>query len=247
MRHEMYEHIYRVERTHWWYVGRRKIVFEWVLGLLADHPASRVLDVGCGTGFNIEYLQAAGYERVVGLDVSSEALSFCRLRGLEHLVCGDGTDPPLQPESFDVILALDMIEHLVDDVSALRALGHLLRSGGSLVVFAPAFQFLWGLQDVVSHHRRRYTARELGRKLAQAGLDVVKLSYANMYLFPLILIGRLVLRLFGNRIRGTSENDLHPGWSNGLLQSIFASERFLLRHVDLPFGVSVLCIATKTA
>jgi SAM-dependent methyltransferase len=241
----MYEHIYRVEQAHWWYVGRRRIVFEWVIKLLADHPLPGVLDVGCGTGFNIEALHATGYEHVVGLDLSSEALSFCRLRGLESLVCGDGANPPLNPESFEVILALDMIEHLADDVSALRALGRLLKPGGSLVVFVPAFQFLWGLQDEVSHHYRRYTARELGQKLSLAGLDVVKLSYANMFLFPLILVGRLVLRLFGNRIRGTSENDLHPGWSNGLLQAIFASERFLLRHVDLPFGVSVLCVATK--
>jgi SAM-dependent methyltransferase len=245
MKHEMYEHIYGVERGHWWYVARRAIVFEWLLGLLVDHAAPRVLDVGCGTGFNLECLREAGYDRAVGLDLSSEALAFCQSRALPCLIQGDGVCPPLRDGSFDVILALDMVEHLPDDARALAAFARLLKPGGSLVLFVPAFRFLWGLQDEVSHHYRRYTAGELRGKVATAGLSIRKLTYVNAFLFPLILGGRLVLRLLGNEIRGVSENDLHPGWSNGLLQAIFAAERPLLRHVNLPFGVSLFCIATK--
>ena len=241
----MYGHIHKLEETHWWYVARRQIVFEWVLGVLDDYPAPSVLDVGCGTGFNIAYLRAAGYDRVVGLDFASEALAFCRSRNLPYLVCGDGASPPLRHESFDVVVALDLIEHLEDDVYALRELARVLKPGGSLILFVPAFNLLWGLQDQVSHHYRRYTAGELEEKLRTAGLGVVKLTYANMFLSPLILAGRLVLRLFGNRIRGTSENDLHPAWSNRFLQAVFAAERPLLRHIDLPFGVSLFCIARK--
>jgi 2-polyprenyl-3-methyl-5-hydroxy-6-metoxy-1,4-benzoquinol methylase len=245
MKTEMYRHIYEIERVHWWYVARRKIVFDWVFRVLANYSGPRILDVGCGTGFNVEYLQTRGHSRVMGLDFSAEALTFCRSRNLTNCVCGDATRIPLRQETFDVIMAWDMIEHLEDDRQALREFARLLRHGGSVIIFAPAFNFLWGLQDEVSHHRRRYTAGELRQKLKAAGLSVKKLTYANMFLFPLIWAGRMVLRLTGNDIQGTSENDLSPDWSSGLLQAIFSAECPLLRYVDFPFGVSLLCVAEK--
>lgn len=246
MQKEMYQHIQNVEQNHWWYVARRKIIFDWVLQTLAGYSAPKILDIGCGTGFNIEHLQAHGYKQVTGLDFSVDALNFGRSRCLTHQVCSDGTRPPFSGESFDVILALDLIEHLADDVQTLQELERLLKPNGSLIIFTPAFNFLWGLQDEVSHHYRRYTAGELRRKLSGIGLTIHKLTYANTFLFPLIWAGRVALRLSGNNIQGTSENDLHPGWSNNLLQTIFALERPLLRHVDLPVGVSLLCVATKS-
>ncbi len=247
MKKEIYSQIQAIERTHWWYVARRKIIFDWVFRTLADHPAAHVLDIGCGTGFNIEHVRARYGGQVVGLDLSTDALAFCRSRNLPDLVGGDSTCLPFRSASFDVIMALDLIEHLDDDRAALREFARLLRPGGVLIIFAPAFNFLWGLQDIVGHHRRRYTAGELRNKLDQAGLCVGKLSYANMALFPLIWGGRTALRLFGHDARVVSENDLHPGWSNGLLQAIFAAERPLLRRVNLPFGVSLLCVAKRRA
>jgi SAM-dependent methyltransferase len=245
MQEGMYQHIQSIEQTHWWYVARREIIFDWVLQTLANYPSPKILDVGCGTGFNIEYLQTQGYPHLTGLDFSVDALSFGRSRCLTRLLCSDGTRPPFCSESFEVILALDLIEHLADDVQALQELERLLKSNGCLIIFTPAFNFLWGLQDEVSHHYRRYTAGELRRKLARVGLNIKKLTYANTFLFPLIWAGRIALRLSGNNIQGTSENDLHPGWSNHLLQTIFAAERPLLHHMNFPLGVSLLCIAQK--
>ncbi len=245
MKKEMYGHIQQVEQSHWWYVARRKIIFDWVLRTLAEYSSPQILDIGCGTGFNLDQLRVKGYNHVVGLDFSTEALSFCHSRQLVNLICSDGTRPPIRYGTFDVIMALDLIEHLEDDVQTLKELARLLKPKGALLIFTPAFQFLWGLQDEVSHHYRRYTAPELQYKLAQTGLKIHKLTYANTFLFPLIWAGRLALRLTGNKVRGTSENDLHPGWSNGLLQAIFAAERPLLRYIDFPFGVSLLCIAQK--
>jgi len=245
MQHEMYAHIQAVEQNHWWYVARRKIIFDTVLRRLAEYPAPRILDIGCGTGFNLEYLRQHGYDNVTGLDFSLEGLHFAQARQLPQLICGDGTLPPLQSGSYQVIMALDLIEHLADDVTALHGLARLLPPRGSLIIFTPAFNFLWGLQDEVSQHYRRYTARELRRKLEAAGLQVDKLTYANTFLFPLILAGRLALRLKHNQIAGTSENDLHPGWSNNILQSIFAAEQPLLRYLNFPFGVSLLAVARK--
>jgi SAM-dependent methyltransferase len=245
MKPALYSQIYHVEQTHWWYVARRKIVFEWIFRLLAGCPAPRVLDAGCGTGFNIEYLHQSGYDEVVGLDLSPVALEFCRSRGLGCLVCGDGANVPLKEGLFDLILALDLIEHLGDDRRALQEFARLLKAGGALVLLVPAFNFLWGLQDEVSYHYRRYTAGDLAGKLEAAGLNIAKLTYLNMFLSPLILAGRVGMRVFGNSIHATSENALHPRWSNGLLQAIFSAERLLIRRTNLPFGVSLFCVATK--
>lgn len=246
MHQEMYPHIQKVEQTHWWYVARRKIIFDWVWRVLADYGSPQLLDVGCGTGFNLEVLRSHGCNQVTGLDFSAEALSFCRSRHLTRLICSDGARPPLRGQSFDVVIALDLIEHLADDCQALGELAHLLKPGGALIIFTPAFNFLWGLQDEVSQHYRRYTAAELRQKVMQAGLIIDKLTYANTFLFPFIWAGRLVLRWRGNKIQGTSENDLHPAWSNHLLQAIFAAERPLLRYLNFPFGVSLLCVARKS-
>ena len=116
----MYAHIQEVENQHWWYVARRKIIFDWVLRLLAEYPSPKILDVGCGTGYNLEYLIAHGYRNVVGLDFSTSALEFCRSRGLQQVVCADGTFPPFASASFDMITSLDMIEHVEDDAESLR-------------------------------------------------------------------------------------------------------------------------------
>jgi SAM-dependent methyltransferase len=244
---ELYDTIRRVEATHWWYVGRREVVFDWLARVLPGYRRPRVLDVGCGTGFNLEAIRALGARDSVGLDLSGRALSFCRARGLDQLVRGDAAAPPFAAGTFDVILALDLIEHVADDQTALRRLGQLLRPGGRLIVFTPAFPFLWSVQDQVSHHFRRYRAGELRAKLQEAGLRVDKLSYANTLLFPLVWGGRVLLRLSRRRATLASENDLHPAWSNRLLARVFAAERSLLRRWNLPFGVSLLAVAAKSS
>jgi len=242
---ELYDTIRRVEATHWWYVGRRAVVFDAFTRVLAEYERPRVLDFGCGTGFNLEAARALGVHDGVGIDLSSRALSLCRERGLHRLVRGDAAAPPFGDATFDVVLALDLIEHVEDDRAALRGLLRVLRPGGRLIVFTPAFQFLWSVQDRVSHHFRRYTASELRTKLSDAGYAVDKLSYANMLLFPIVLAGRLTLRVSGRDRQVSSENDLHPAASNAILARIFSAERPLLRRWNLPFGVSLLAVAAR--
>jgi hypothetical protein len=120
-----------------------------------------------------------------------------------------------------------------------------LRPGGRLILFTPAFSFLWSAQDRVSHHYRRYTASELRDKLDAAGYRIDKLSYANTVLFPVVWLGRALLRATGRDAALTSENTLHPGWSNGVLAALFSMERPLLRRWNLPFGVSLLAVASR--
>ena len=245
MKEELYDQIYEIEQNHWWYVARRKIIFDWVLQILEQYDMPAILDIGCGTGTNIEHLHSHGYKQVTGLDISPKALRFCQSKQLASLVCGNSVQPPFHKQCFDMIMALDLIEHLEDDTTALKRLADLLKPGGRLIVFTPAFNFLWGRQDDISYHFRRYTGRELKQKLETAGFVIEKISYANTFLFPLIWAGRAVVRLFDSQIQSVSENDLHPSWSNTLLQAIFAAERPLLHLINLPFGVSLLCIAKK--
>lgn len=242
---ELYDVIRDTEQRHWWYVGRRRLVFDCLARILPDYPRPRVLDIGCGTGFNLHTLRELGVHDAVGLDVSSTALAHCRTRHLPLLVQGDGARLPFRPHSFDIVLALDVIEHIQDDRAALNGLLEILRPGGRLVLFTPAFGFLWSAQDRVSHHFRRYTAPELRTKLDAAGYRVEKLSYANTILFPIVWAGRTWLRLSGKSETVTDENHLHPSWSNGVLTALFSMERPLLRRWNLPFGVSLLAVATR--
>jgi len=245
MEKDLYVQINSIEAHHWWYIGRRKIIFDWLLRILANYSNPNILDLGCGTGHNLQNIREKGYEKSLGLDISFDALSFCRQRKLQGLVCGDGVLLPFPNQSFDVVIALDMLEHIKDDASALEGLHRVLRAGGRLVLFVPAFQFLWGLQDEVSHHFRRYTAAEVKTKMSKAGFEIEKLSYANLFLFPVIFAGRILFKLWKNKSNVISENDLSPTWSNKILGSIFGFEHFLLRKINFPIGVSLLCIAKR--
>ncbi len=152
-----YPILYQVEETHWWYVGRRRIIrflVERILPTL-DNPKPKILDVGCGTGANLKML--ANYGRAEGVDISPQAVDFCSERGLDSVKLGAIEELPYEDGSFELVTALDVVEHLDDDVAGLREMRRVLRPDGRLLLFVPAFMFLWGVQDDVSNHRRRYT------------------------------------------------------------------------------------------
>jgi len=146
-----------VEDRHWWYVGRRRIL-EGVVDSLALPGGAEILDAGCGSGRNLEWL--ARFGAVTGLELSEDSLEYARRRAIGSVVAGSVEDIPLADESFDLVTSFDVIEH-VDDLRALRELHRLLRPGGRLLVSVPAYPFLWSEHDARNHHRRRYTTRAL--------------------------------------------------------------------------------------
>ncbi len=247
---EMQQHTYsimhRVEETHWWFVGRRKIIESFIecvcAGLGKRSTPLNVLDVGCGTGANLEMLSQFGDAE--GVDVSAEALDFCRARGLRRVKQGAAEELPYDDESFDLVTGLDVVEHLDDDVAGLKEMRRVLRPDGRAVLFVPAFMFLWGVQDDISHHRRRYTMAGLKDSVRKAGLEIERASYVNLSFFAPILFGRLLMRVTG--VRPASENNITIGALNGVLGKLFGAERFLLRHLNFPFGVSIICVARRT-
>ncbi|HEX7530131.1 MAG TPA: class I SAM-dependent methyltransferase [Pyrinomonadaceae bacterium] len=243
MQQHTYSIMYEVEGKHWWFAGRRRIIAAFVEKVCRDigKLRPRILDVGCGTGANLQMLSQFGAAE--GVDVSSEALDFCRARGLAEVKQGAAESLPFADASFDLVTGLDVVEHLDDDIAGLSEMRRVLRPDGRAVLFVPAFMFLWGVQDDISNHRRRYTLPELKQKLRDAGLTVERASYANITFFVPILVGRVLMRLTG--LRPASENNITIGALNGLLGRIFGAESWWLRRMNFPFGVSIICVARK--
>ena len=240
-----YQILYDTEATHWWLAARRNIVLDWIRQRYSSHTDLHILDAGCGTGLMLQ--QLALYGKVEGVDISEEALQFCRKRGLENVRHADVLQLPFGPGEFDVVTALDVLEHLDDDTAALKEFRRVLKPGGRVFIFAPAHRWLWSLQDEVSHHKRRYVGRTLRDAVIGAGLEIERQSYVSTFLLPVIYLGRQLLKVRMKFHEYNTENNLHPAWSNGILRSVFESEIPILRHVDMPFGASLLCVARKPA
>ena len=243
MQHHTYSIMYEVEGKHWWFAGRRRIIEGFVERACRDigKLRPRILDVGCGTGANLQMLSQFGAAE--GVDVSTDALDFCRARGLARVKQGAAESLPFEDASFDLVTGLDVVEHLDDDIVGLSEMRRVLRPDGRAVLFVPAFMFLWGVQDDISHHRRRYTLPELKQRLREAGLMAERASYANITFFGPILFGRVLMRLTG--LRPASENNITIGALNGFLGRILGAESWWLRRMNFPFGVSIVCVAKK--
>jgi SAM-dependent methyltransferase len=241
MKENTYPILYAVEQSHWWFIGRRRILARFVEQICRQvtDRRPRILDVGCGTGANLLMLSQFG--QAEGVDVSEDALAFCRARGLDQVKLGAAEALPYADGTFDLVTGLDVVEHLDDDLAGLKEMRRVLRPGGRVLLFVPAFMFLWGLQDDVSHHRRRYRLPELRRVLEQAGFEVERSTYANITFFAPILLGRKLMRLTG--IKTESENNINVPALNGVLGAILGAESTVLRYLNLPFGVSGLCVA----
>ncbi|HEV8426366.1 MAG TPA: class I SAM-dependent methyltransferase [Pyrinomonadaceae bacterium] len=241
MMEHTYPILFRVEQSHWWHIGRRKILAGFVEEICRQvtDRRPRILDVGCGTGANL--LMLSKYGDAEGVDVSEDALAFCRERGLDKVRLGAGEELPYEDATFDLVTAFDVVEHMDDDLAGLREMRRVLRPGGRVLLFVPTFMFLWGVQDDVSHHRRRYRLPELQRVLEEAGFEMERATYANITFFLPILLVRKLMRLTG--IKTESENKITVSALNGVLGRVFGAESWLLRYMNLPFGVSGLCVA----
>jgi SAM-dependent methyltransferase len=244
MRPVNYQVLFEVEEDHWWFVGRRAVVFGLIEEALGTGLQSlQTLDIGCGTGATLDRLRAFGTAQ--GVDLSEIPLRFTRQRGHDRLVCASATELPFAADSFDLITGLDVVEHIDDDVAGLREIQRVLKPGAPAVLFVPAFQSLWGPNDVQSGHKRRYRLPQLRQSVESAGLQIEKITYSNLAMFAPIWLGRRVLTLLGKEDQ--SENRINHPLINGLLTKLFASEANWLRKHSLPFGVSIVCVARKPA
>ena len=203
---------------------------------------TKILDIGCGSGLMLNVLSEVG--NTYGMDMSDEAISFSKEIFNGRLEKGSMPDDiPYENEFFDLIILLDVIEHIDQDVASLIAIRDCLVFGGKAVITVPAYMFLWSPFDEVNQHKRRYTLSELKRKLIESGFKIEKISYYNTLLFPLVFIVRIFNRFFNRG--GAPDLELPNQLVNFLFKFIFGLEKYLLRAVDLPFGVSILAVVER--
>jgi SAM-dependent methyltransferase len=232
-----------VEDWHWWYRVRRDILDQQLTRLTLDPTRARILDVGCGTGG--ASLTLARHGRAVALDRSPGSFAIAMDRPYTHRVVASASAPlPFADGSFDVVCALDILEHLDDDDAAARELWRVCKPGGHVIAYVPAFQLLWGYNDDYSHHKRRYRKNQLATLLRGAGFDIEESGYFNAVLFLPTLAARLVQRIAPTMTNGM-EHSTRPSPFNGVLTSIFRAELPLLKRRPLPFGTSAYCIGIK--
>lgn len=228
------------ESRHWWFLGRRALLYRMIESL--DLPQNaKILEVGCGTGGNLQMLAKFGEISAFEMDANARAIASNKTNNLYDIRAGYCPDEiPFHDQRFDLICMFDVLEHIDQDTEALIAIKQLLKINGRILLTVPAYQWLWGAHDEFLYHKRRYSATQLQKKIVAAGLRPVKISYFNTILFPLAAIVRIKDKLLGNSLAtGTS---VPPAPINKFFTTLFGAERFLLERFNLPFGVSLLSV-----
>ena len=236
-----YRRMFEAEERQWWYAGQRAVA----LALLEPWARERrllLLDAGCGTGFNLVAL--ARFGPTLGIDLSEEAIAFCRERGV-RAVRGSVLRLPFRAEAFEAVTSFDVIYHdwVGDDRAAVAEMARVLRPGGALLVRVPALELLRGAHDAEVLTRRRYTLGELRALVAGCGLRVQRSTYCNSLLFPLLLARRTLDRLLG---RHGSDVGFLPSPIESLFRRVMELEALCVRHgLRFPLGASAVVLATK--
>ena len=235
------------EARHFWFRGLRRFAGPLLEAAVAGLDRPRVLDAGCGTGWNLRTLAplAGGH----GIDLNRTGLGCARRAGLTRLARASVTALPFQDATFDLVTSFDVL-YALTEVNARRAMSEMarvLRPGGTLVINVAALSILRGGHAVLAEELRRYDRRMLKAEVEEAGLQVVRLTYTNASLFPLILAARVAQRLAGLRTPEETGREISvpPAPVNALLDGALAVEAALLRVANLPFGSSLLCAARK--
>jgi 2-polyprenyl-3-methyl-5-hydroxy-6-metoxy-1,4-benzoquinol methylase len=249
---DAFEALYRLEEKNFWFRIRNKIIGNLISRYLS--PQSRILEVGCGTGYVSGYLKKLGYHMECS-DQSLNALEFCKRRESGMKYYQYNLMEPLFTEEFDGICVFDVLEHIEDDSIALKNLHDSLKQGGTLFLTVPADQRLWSAMDIYYIHKRRYSAEELRIKLEANGFAILKMSYFMTFLYPLLLLSRKFHSWNWRKTNTTKSmktieeevmSELKPNiFQNSLFFLIFSWESHLLRSVNFPFGSSLLCVAIK--
>lgn len=239
MERAVYDRMAEIDAEHWWFAARRSIIAALIERKALPNGAGRILEVGCGTGSSLTMLQRYGKVEAIEPDAPARSLASARsgIRVKGGLL-PDGVK--LKDGAYDLVLMLDVLEHIPDDLGTLEALRAKLAPGGRLMVTVPAMPWLWSAHDVAHHHQRRYTARALEEVFRRAGYRIRYRSYFNTILFPLIVAARAAGKLTG---REGGDDAMPPRPVNALLQGLFGLERHLLGRASLPFGVSLALVA----
>ena len=237
-----------VENFHWWWEGRREILKH--LLLLQKNP-KKILDVGCGTGETLNFLSRLLPEtQPYGVDSSSLSVRLSKLNSLAKVYIANATNLPFKNESFDVVLLLDVVEHIASDKKALYEAKRVLRDGGKIIVTCPATPFIWSIHDSLQNHKRRYTKKVILNLAKRVDLKINFVGYFNFFLFIPIAVIRLASRIPSFRWLANYDNSINfeiakNYYLNSIFKTIFLNDVRLMFTFKYPFGVSILAVFEK--
>lgn len=242
MEREVYEAMAEHDERHWWYRARRQVIAELIRRKVPLPKDARLLEIGCGTGHNLPMLGEFGQVDALEVDPIARGMAEKRLGRMvlsSPLPALDG----LPDDTYDIVAALDVVEHIPDDKAALEGIARVLKPGGKLLMTVPAHQWMWSAHDVVNHHRRRYSKRDFKRLVDQSPLQLESIGYLNSLLFPLAMAQRLA-----SKLTGKEDANLAPPAEpiNQLLERVFALERRVIGRIPLPPGLSLFAVASAT-
>lgn len=238
MRADEFDKMRALEGSHWWFRGRRYLLQRLVRKLGLQNAL--ILDAGCGTGFASRELAAAG--KVTSLDATEAALG----PDFKGDACiADIRETPFPDGTFDLIVAMDLLEHLEDDRPALEEMYRICKPRGTLFVTVPAFQRLFSSHDKALGHYRRYSAADLRKSVRACGFEILKLSYIVTAVFPIAAVYRAVRWKRASEDCGTTDLFPVPEPFNAFLSFLMLLESWLVWHIRLPFGLTAFVLAVK--
>lgn len=241
MNHAEYTKLAELEKTYWWHQGKVHLV----KALLGEERDLTILEIGCGTGMLTKFL--SNYGTITGIDISPEAISFCQKQGLEKVFKADINSMDITPHrsKYDLVVASDVLEHIQDDMQAMKNIKKMLKESGRFLLTVPAHKFLWSEHDEALHHKRRYHSLEITKKLKDAGFTVAKKTYFVATALPAIVLFRLWGNIFGKSAYPKTSYVVLPEVLNNLMIKLLAFEAEVAKKLDLPIGVTIAVVARK--
>jgi ubiquinone/menaquinone biosynthesis C-methylase UbiE len=229
------------ESTYWWHIGRLRIVDE-QLSKISSNKRLKILNIGCGTGGTVTVLERHG--EVTNVDVSREAIKFLKAKGHDGILV-NGAKLPFRDGQFDLVVAMDVLEHIEYDQESLAEWRRVLQDKGNVLITVPAYSWLWSGHDISLHHWRRYTKSKLVWDLKKVSMRPVKSTYAISFSLPLVAGFRMLNKLIGKEIDDESSYVDLPAPINSLFTALLTIESRWLKTFSLPAGTTVIGIFRK--
>ena len=245
MEQNIYEEMAKQESHHWWFVARRAYLKKLISKQFPPELEYRICEIGCGTGGNLPMLAQLGKVDAVELNESAKILAESKnMNNITGIHSGYLPDAIPLTEQYDGVFSLDVIEHIENDLEAVKALKALLSKNGTLIITVPAYQWLWSAHDDANHHFRRYTRKSFSELIEAAGLNIRYVSYFNTVLFPLAALKRIAEYFLPKKpIENAWDINTPPAWLNTLFEKLFKLECLWAGKLSIPFGLSIVVVA----